>query len=187
MDSNTDVNIYEFAVQEGHEWVVPSSPADFEVFREFNGKARGPDWSPIRVRLVTQDEQGRRLLPADIPWLGKHAPVLKETASAALGAVLAPDGELLRLECEEVALLVFNVTTVIDVLDLDRSELVRFPSTGRIMKVKRHIFRPGGLKGVRAFKVPALLRGSVFVTDEVVSATASANLRGAGFRLVGEA
>jgi hypothetical protein len=138
------------------------------------------------MRLVKEDEQGHPLLPAEVPWLGKHAPVFKAKASTVLGSVLAKDGELLPLACDDADLAVFNVTTVPDALDLDRSAVVKFPSTGRIMNVKSHVFRPDRLQDVRAFKLPQLLRGSVFVTHEVVAAAQKAGLIGVGFRLVWE-
>jgi hypothetical protein len=118
--------------------------------------------------------------------LGKHAPVLKDPASRALSPALLTDGELLPLACDDAQLVVFNVTTVLDALDLDQSDVVRFPSSGRIMKVRSHAFRsiPGD---VRAFKVPELLSGgTVFVTEEVVAAAAGASLRGVGFELLWE-
>jgi hypothetical protein len=177
------VKIYEFEVQEGYEWVVPVSEADFDVFREFDGSSQTAAWKPIQMRLVREDEQGRPLQPSDIPWLGKHAPVLKENA---LASVLLRDGEMLPLDCDEAELVVFNTTTVLDALDLDRSEVVKFPSTGRIMKVKSHVFRPERIRDVHAFKVPELLRGSVFVTDEVVNSAYETGLSGVGFHLVWE-
>jgi len=180
------VRIYEFEVQEGCEWVAPVDDTDFEIFRSFDGSAKLAGWEPVQMRLVREDEHGRPLLPADVPWLGKHAPVLKENASAALGSLLAKDGELLPLACDEATLVVFNVTTVLDALDVDRSALVTFRSTGRIMKVKSHVFRPERLRAVHAFKVPQLLRGSAFFTDEVVVAVERAGLSGVGFRLVWE-
>src|SRR2546426_4216032 len=88
------------------------------------------------------------------------------------------DGELLPLARDEATLVVFNVTTVLDALDVDRSALVTFPSTGRIMKVKSYVFRPERLRAVNAFKVPQLLRGSAFFTDEVVVAVEGACLPG---------
>ena len=73
------------------------------------------------------------------------------------------------LACADAVLAVLNVTTVIDALDLDRSVVARFPSSGRIMNVESHVFRPERLQGVQAFKVPELLRGSVFVNEDVVA------------------
>jgi hypothetical protein len=178
------VKISVFQVQEGYEWVVPVDDADFELFRTLAGSSQTATWKPVQMRLVKEDERGRPFQQSDIPWLGRHAPVLRERAAAALASVLLRDGELLPLECSEAALVLFNVTTVRDALDLDRSVVVRFPSSGRIMDVKSPVFRPDRLRGVRAFKVPELLRGSVFVNDDVVATAQGAGLVGVGFRLV---
>lgn len=180
------MTIYEFEPQDGYEWVVPIDESDFEVFRSFDATSRVTSWQPIRMKLLMEDEFGRPFLTSDVPWLGKHAPVLREKAASALRPVLAGRGEMLPLECDSASLVVFNATTVIDALDLDKSELVTFPSSGRIMKVKSHVFRPNSVRGVQAFKVPQLLRGSVFVSDEVVSAARGAGLQGVGFRQVWE-
>lgn len=180
------MRIYEFEVREGYEWVVPRNEADFGVFRAFDGERRRESWRPVAVRLVKEDEQGRPLLESDVPWLGKHAPVFRDSATEALGGLLSGGGELLPLENEEADLRVLNVTAVLDALDEERSTLVKFPSTGRIMNVKTHVFRPEVIEGAHVFKVPHLLRGSVFVTDEVVQAAERAGLRGVGFRQVWE-
>ena len=50
------------------------------------------------MRLVKEDERGRPFQQSDIPWLGGHAPVLRERAAAALASVLSRDGELLPLD-----------------------------------------------------------------------------------------
>jgi hypothetical protein len=179
------MKVYKFEVQEGFEWVAPTDEAHFEVFSNLDGSSQAGSWRPVQMRLVKEDEQGRQLRFSDIPWLGTHAPVLRETGSCALGSALLTDGELLPLWCDDAELTVFNVTTVLDALDLDRSDVVRFPSSGRIMMVRSHAFRriPSG---IRAFKVPELLRGPVFVTEEVVAAASDADLRGVGFQLIWE-
>ena len=165
---------------------MPVNGSAFEVFQSFDGTPRLPNWRPVPIKVVTDDERGRALLQSDVPWLGKHVPVFRETALAALAPSLAECGEMLPLECASADLVAFNTTTILEALDLERSESVNFPSTGRIMKVKSYVFRPERLGGVHAFKVPELTRGSVFVTDDVVSAAQEAGLRGVGFRQLWE-
>lgn len=177
------MRIYEFEVQEGYEWVMPVVEAEVRVFMAFDGSTKRSGWTPIRMRLIKEDERGRPRRPADIPWFARFAPVLKEKASAALGPVLERDGELLPLACVDARLDVFNVTTVLDALDMDRSAVLKLEDSGRIMKVESHVFRSDRLEGAHAFKVPGL-RSSVFVTDEVVSAANDAGLIGVGFRLL---
>jgi hypothetical protein len=178
------VRVYEFRVREGYEWVAPVDDADFERFLSLDGSRRLKDWDPVRVSLIVEDEAGNPLLRSDMPWLGEHAPVFRDDAVRTFGPALSAFGEFLPLACDDSRLVVFNATTVIDALDVDRSALVRFPSTGRIMKVTSYAFREELLRGVAAFKVPQLLRYSVFVTDEVPLSSEGATLRGVGFRLL---
>ncbi len=177
---------YVFEVQEGFEWVVPKDPADFDVFGRFDGSSKAVGWKPITVELVHKDEKGRRLLESDIPWLGKDAPVMRQGAWSALQAELDGYGEFLSLRNYEAELRVFNTTRVVDALDEERSELIRFPDDGRIMKVKRYVFRPEMVAGLYAFKVPQMLPGPMFVSTDVVEAAHKAALRGVGFSVVWE-
>lgn len=178
------VRVYEFRVQEGYQWVAPVNDADFERFLSLDGTPRLEDWTPVRMTLIVEDGDGSPLLPSDLPWLGEHAPVFRDTAAKIFGPVLSGFGELLPLACDDAQLAAFNATTVIDALDIERSSIVRLPSSGRIVKVNSFAFRADLLTGVIAFKVPQLLRYSVFVADEIPAACEAANLRGAGFRLL---
>jgi hypothetical protein len=179
------MKIYEFQVVEGYEWVLPVNQGDFEVFRGFDGLPRSQSWRPIAVRLIKKSDD-RLLAASDVPWLGKHAPVLRRKALEAMSDLLRADGEVLPLACPEADLNVFNATRVLDALDEERSSLVKFPSSGRTMTIKEHAFRPAALDGANLFKIPQMLRGSVIVTDQVVKRVEGARLRGVAFRKVWE-
>ncbi|MCK1641696.1 hypothetical protein IVA95_30170 [Bradyrhizobium sp. 157] len=94
--------------------------------------------------------------------------------------LLDRSGELLPLECPEADLWLFNVLTVVDALDEEKSELVRFDD-GDILDVERYVFRPDLTEGLAVFKVPQLLRGPLFLGDEFVRAVKAAGLRGPEF------
>lgn len=176
------MKIYQFAVQEGYESAVPEADDEVEIFLGFDGSAKASAWTPIRMELVKED-RGHHYLPSDMPWFAGNAPVLKQPAVDVLSPVLTKDGELLPLACDDANLWVFNVMTVLDALDEDRSEVIRF-SNGRIMRVNSFAFRPDRLRRVGAFKVPQLLRSALFVTEEVVARAAT--LTGVGFKLLWE-
>ncbi len=178
------MRVFEFAAKKGFEWVLPMKDADFRAFRRFGGNPKRAGWLPIRMRLVTTDENGRPLSQSDMPWLGEHAPVLRERAVSALGALLNENGELLPLECPGASLVVFNATRVVNALDLERSRIARFPSSGQIMNVESFAFDDSRLSNERVFKVPELLNDAVFVTEHVVEAVRKNDLKGVGFKLV---
>lgn len=101
-----------------------------------------------------------------------------------MGELLRNDGELLPLACDEAELWVFNPTTVVDALDQDQSELVRFDSSGRIMTVTNYVFQDELVSDSVAFKVPELLRASTFVTERFVDAVKLADLRGVDYEML---
>jgi hypothetical protein len=101
--------------------------------------------------------------------------VLRPAAVAVLGPLLEKHGELLPLSCQDADLWLFNTTTVVDALDEDRSELVAFDD-GTILAVERYEFRPEAVAPV--FKVPQLLRGPLFVSDEFASLLRESGLTG---------
>jgi hypothetical protein len=167
------------------EWVVLLDKAFREMLSNLDGTSRRDSWSPPPVRVLKSSER-KRLKYSDLPHFSGHVLVLREPAVDALGELLSPDGELLPLDCVDAPLWLFNCRRVVDALDEEHSQLVRFPSTGRIMLVDSFAFRPEPLLGVNAFKVPQLVRSSLFVTSELVAAAHRANLARTDFQLVWE-
>jgi hypothetical protein len=160
----------------------PRDEADFEtIHRLLNGEPRQATWNPIEVELIHRD-RGRRLQDADAPWLGSHALVLKPNAAAALREILLKDGELLPLECAESKLEVYN-PRVVDALDEGASSSDRL-SSGRIVNISRHVFRPDPIRELDAFKIPNLRVSPIFLSERFVRAWGAAGLKGLRFEEV---
>lgn len=92
-------------------------------------------------------------------------------------------GELLPLACPYARLHVYNPTRILDALDENASDIVRF-SSGRIMTVQEYVFRPHVVAGVDLFKLPNLRASPTFVSEEYVDAWSSAGLVGLEFKQV---
>ncbi|TPJ62173.1 DUF1629 domain-containing protein [Mesorhizobium sp. B2-7-1] len=167
--------IHQFAVSEGQEWVLPVDDETYEVFFGLDGRSLD-GWQPPVMRRV---EEGERLY-SDFPWLGEHAPLLRQAAVDALAATLAPYGELVALRGEKVWLL--NVTKVIDALDEANSRIVRFDD-GDILAIERYAFDAAKIGTAEVFKLP--MRGSpVFVNEVFVERVRNAGLRNVSFEPV---
>jgi hypothetical protein len=167
--------IHQFAVSEGQEWVLPVDDDYYEVFFGLDGRSL-EGWQPPVMRRV---EEGERLY-SDFPWLGEHAPLLRQPAVDALAAALRPYGELVALRGEKVWLL--NVTHVIDALDEARSRIVRFDD-GDILAIERYAFDGEKIGTAEVFKLP--MRASpVFVNDVFVERVRNAGLRNVSFEPV---
>ncbi|MGX7826195.1 hypothetical protein ACTG9Q_13990 [Actinokineospora sp. 24-640] len=164
------MKLYQPRVHPGHEWVIPVRDTDHEVLLGLGGTSRLVGWQPVVVSLLTADEDGAPCAWADLPWLSDHVLVLRPRAGAVLGPLLGPWGELLPLACPDADLSVFHALTVLDALDEDRSEIVRFDDGG-ILAVESYAFHAGAVTAP-AFTVPQLPRGPLFVSEEVASAAA---------------
>jgi hypothetical protein len=174
------LRIYEPRVRQSMEWVLPVHDTDHEYLWSLDGTSRRASWRPMPVAMLLVDDEDRPRAEADLPWLGGHVLVLRERAASRLAPLLDLYGELLPLACPEADLWLFNVLTVVDALDEENSELIRFDN-GDILDVQRYAFRPNLTAGLAVFKVPQLLRGPLFVGDEFVGAVNAAGLRGPEF------
>jgi hypothetical protein len=100
---------------------------------------------------------------------------------AALMGLISGNAEVLPLLSDEGAeLFVLNVTCVIDALDQERSEVLRFPG-GRIMLIKQPVFKQDLLNGVELFRLPHRA-SSTYVGSNFVTAVRAAGLEGLEFR-----
>ncbi|GAA4671648.1 imm11 family protein [Phytohabitans rumicis] len=173
--------VYEPEVEEGFEWALPLDGKHALLFGGFDGTPRAGAWSPVPMYLLRSDEGGPRRR-ADLPWLGSHVLILRDEAIAEVGPILADHGELLPLECADAGLVVLNVTRVVDALDEERSDIVRF-SSGRIMDIKKATFRGELLTGPAVFKIPQMPFGPLYFTSDTVELIrATGRHRGVTFR-----
>ncbi|MGH9962797.1 MAG: imm11 family protein [Pyrinomonadaceae bacterium] len=127
--------------------------------------------------------EGYEDLPlGDFPLMALHVPVFSERAVALLQPVLIENGELLPLSCNEGSYFAYNVTTVLDALDVEKSSVIRF-TDGGIIDITRHEFFPTKVTSL-IFKIPQMPRMDVFVTDEFQEAVSRHDLKGFDFKLV---
>jgi hypothetical protein len=176
------VNVPE--VVEGHEWALPTNDDDFEVFDSLGAQPLAGSWQPIPMELLHMDTDGIPLHPADLPWLGSQVLILKPRAIDALGETLERYGELLPLRCDETDLAVFHCWNLLDALDEDQSKIVRFASSGRIMVIEEHVLRPAVVGDADVFKLSAMPRGSLYLSERFAELVREHRLTGLDFRPV---
>lgn len=159
------MKVYEFAAPDGgEEYVIRSETSPDNPFRAVAGVPQGAAWRPVPVELVRQ-EDGVQLRAVDTPFLNPGALiVIKNAALPGVASALAPYAELLPLDCGDEPLTAVNVTTVVDALDEQVSDITRFKD-GRIMMIDRYIFSPGAVPEHGLFKVPQDMRGATFCTE----------------------
>lgn len=174
------MDVYIMRAQANHyQTFTPAKEEDWGKLDEFDGRRHAFNWVPLRVKVRDSDVGGP--LPAsDHSNLGGVVPVVSRRAKDRLEAVLAPHGEFLPLLTTVGEYYAFNVTTVLNALDEDASELLRFAS-GRIMDIVTYRFNPGSLEGAIIFRLAQMARRYVYVTDRFVGLADEHNLTGIDF------
>jgi hypothetical protein len=157
-----------------YEWALPVDATGHGRLRIDTFERIAAAWSAVEMTLVREDE-GRQF---QLPWLGDHALVLRTSAADVVGPLVEGQAELLPLSCDDTDLWLLHAIEERDALDEDRSDIVRFPSSGRIMTIRSHAFERKALDGARCFKIPQMPAGSIFLSGEVVDAVVSAGLTG---------
>ena len=146
-------------------------------FRAFRGERIGDRWKPVEADL---EEAGRR---GNFLGFSTGVPVVDRKAWDALRPLVGPHVEALEMTLKGETLYALNVTTVVDCLDPERSEIERFDN-GAIMDVGKFVFREG-CADAPIFKQKGLEVADVFVDDRFREAVEKAGLEGADFRPVG--
>ncbi|MFN0160315.1 MAG: imm11 family protein [Burkholderiales bacterium] len=174
------MNIYEWRSDVEARWLTTRRESDRD-FLELEGQSLGTNWRPLEVEWILDGRADHKRPITDCPVFVAGVPVLSAQAIEALKPQLEAAGELLPLTHETHRYFVFNVTNVVDALDEERSELMRFGSSGRIMLVKAFAFHEDRLGRHCVFKDHRLVRNTVFATEAFVNAVADARLSGFRF------
>lgn len=172
------MNVYAPVSAEGYEFINCIDAADYQVMGALDRSPRIQSWKPVAVTRITYDE-GKDLAPSDFPWFASSALVMRHTAVEALGDLLEC-GEVLPLSVADgVELTVFNAPTI-DALDVERSSLIMFPGTERIMKIKQVAFHASLVEGRHIFRL-STFSGATYVSEHFVERVVSAELKGLSF------
>jgi hypothetical protein len=141
---------------------------------EFVGEPMAHGWEPIAVKPL----YGDRPL-SDFPELLGRVMVMSARAIDALGPLLEPHGELLPLQCEDGELWAFNVLTILDVMDTERS-VAHWHEPGKRLSALRELVLAEPLPDAPPpiFKLEQWRPGRPLVTGEFLDAARTQRLTG---------
>jgi hypothetical protein len=164
-----------------YRWLALVNEPEMRILNDLHDGPFGPAWKPLRAEWIEEDVTDGKP-KSDFPTLGT-TPVFSECAVETLLDLLVANGEILPLDVEGEKYFAYNPTRTLDALDQDRSVIVRFPTTGRILDVKQYVFLSDKLDGSAIFRLP-MFRGRAFVTDEFAARIRDGKLTGFGLREV---
>jgi hypothetical protein len=166
-------------------WIIPCHQVDAESLFAVNGP-RTTAWQPVAVQEILEDERGHPRRASDMPWCTEHLLALRRPTLGKLRSVLEPYGEFLDL-IADTPLTLFNATIVLEALDEDRSDIVRFDD-GSVMAIERYAFRPEVLGSMQIFRLR--LRhvdyrlSPIFLQETMIDTFRKMGIRGIGFEMV---
>lgn len=136
-----------------------------------------PTWSPQMVFGQVHPDN-------DYPCVNLTIPAFSERAVNALRDLLEPNGEILPLASPKGEYYAYNVTTVADVLNPDRSDIVWFDNNRDIaIRIRRYECIPDKLANLSIFRLVEL-PSSTFVHQAFVDRVNQHGLKGFAFTRV---
>jgi len=108
--------------------------------------------------------------------------IINEKAYDILYPYLKNHCQIFKINNDGATFYVINVTDLIDCLDYDKSEIKRFPSSGRVMRVIKYVFKIEKLKNVTIFKLPEFPKAISYVTEKFKNVVEENNIKGFKFK-----
>lgn len=183
----TDANVRIFSPtlpEANYEWVMPIAEGRTEWLAVVGTAAQDPVEPAPEVEILTEDE-GEHFKRAWMPWYGSHLLVLRDEAIDAVGPLVLPFGSLIELPSKAARIAIFAAQTREQMLDVNRSEIIRFPSSGRVMSVRSPVFRDELVAEVDAFRLEEMRRSALYLTEALVDEIIATGLTsGTEFELV---
>jgi hypothetical protein len=191
------MNIYDLNHKEGLRQIRCKRDQDLDFLMDhFRGQPMRAIWPPIEYQVTVVPKEkydGWKYPPSDV-YSGRRV-IFSRKAVDALYDLLEANGEILPLifEGKENEYFAYNVLTVSNAVDEEKSEIDRHPD-GDFSHIVRYEFDPAQVDGLTIFKVwknksprvptsHTFISGDVFVTDPFVKRVQEAGLFGFDFRL----
>ncbi|MBP3569141.1 MAG: hypothetical protein J6K04_08255 [Lachnospiraceae bacterium] len=159
----------------------PVKEWSWEMTRSFDGRKKLSTWEPIEVERL-EPEKGLDL--ADNMRVSTPVPIFSEKAKRLVEDLIGDSVEFLPSVSEEGKFWLVNVTTVLDCIDYEKSEVIRFKSSGRIMDIRKFVFLEEEVKNVDMFKIKEIPLQFPCVSDRFKELIESSDLTGFRFRLM---
>lgn len=165
-----DVNNFNILLMKGE--------SGYKLLRTFNGNSKLKEWKPIELEFY----EDKSIYQSDV-YSFNGIPVFEDNSKLQnIKSILLQYGELLPVNCERKTLYLYNVTTVIDALDVEKSKCMIIGEQKIILKVERPVFKTELLEGVDIFKVVQANLFTIYVSANFVKLVNENNIIGFLFK-----
>lgn len=160
----------------------PKHSSDVSILNSFNGFSVSHSWQPVLFHCSNLPLHGTSY--GDCLSLATHIPVFSERAVRTLKPSIGQCGEFLPIttDADIGQYYAYNVTYIVNALDLSKCVVKYYKSSGRIMDVPMPVFTTSILGKTTIFKEGVLSLKDVFVTEVFRKMITKAELKGFMFR-----
>ena len=131
---------YKVFCEDDYEIINPINKNDYDLLNSFDGISRKDIWHDFEVTFEAADK-GKGKKKSDFPWYMSSVLILQENVILKMKDFFEANGELLPIHSSDnKKLFAFNCNMV-DALDEEKSDIIRLGSSGKILLVKKTIFK----------------------------------------------
>lgn len=159
----------------GFDNLTPTIKTDYDFDQSFDGISKLNSWTPLEIKRIHSDSHAGLL---DAPYFYLF-PVFSKKAMDCLYPIIKDDIEILPLVFEGNTGVYFgiNVIKVLDVIDYETSEFVKFNNSNKILAFQKYSLKNEKIEN-NIFKIIDEPRGSAFVSYKVKNIVQENNLSG---------
>ncbi len=139
--------------------MYPSEEKDADFYQMFNGTSYKKTWEKFDLKYLAEEDD---LEEGNYAYL--FMPIFDETALRVLKELVSEDVEILPMMLGKEEVFGINVLTLLEALDYENSDYVRFDS-GRIMAIRKYAFIENEILGKNIFKLSDEAHGAPFVSE----------------------
>lgn len=158
--------IYELDHDSNHfKSLTLANGSDWVHFPRFDGRPMAGGWTCPPVKALNETKADRELPWCDYPSLSGSMPIFSRNALSALLPLVKDCGEVHKVDFPEREYFLFNVTRIVDAIDLERSKLSWLEEGRRIMFLDKAVLRGSDVGNTPIFRLHYFSVSSFFVTD----------------------
>ncbi len=170
--------VFRMAPAEGVDFCTLMGGDLLELADRFRAR-QAPTIDDVRLRVNSKEGQ-KRLRPCDAPWFEGDVWAFRGRAlEGRVGEILRAEGSFVPLARSRDPIWLYHCRTVLDAIDLERSELSRLPS-GNVSHIRKHIFLADMIGEHHVFRTNVLR--AQYLTDVFVDAWTADKLSGIVFK-----
>lgn len=173
------VKVYELWLNRNYRTYETLDKSGYKTY-EFEGKIVGRrEFDPFTLSKH-KNEVSKPI--GDVTSINTSSYIINEKAYKILFPYLSNHCQIFELMNENQLFYVVNVTDLIDCLDYDKSELLYFSSSNRVMEVEKYVFKTEKLKNATIFKLPEFPKSISYVTEKFKKVIEDNNITGFKFK-----